>query len=185
MGAPSGSGFGARRASGLSRRRTQFKGPPPSFYKNGGYGSAQTAQERAAATEAFRAREEEAARNQFAWGGSNASGDGNPFGSQPGGGGNGGTGGYAGQTGSWPFQTDMNDVPHFDREGHFRTTSSLEDQLRQGRSKRRKAVQEARREEEFHEGGESAADVLGKFVLYGGTLVIGIAGSSWLMKATQ
>lgn len=29
---------GARPASGLSRRRTQFHGPPPSFYKNGGWG---------------------------------------------------------------------------------------------------------------------------------------------------
>lgn len=30
--------FGARPASGLSRRRTQFKGPPPSFYRSGGWG---------------------------------------------------------------------------------------------------------------------------------------------------
>lgn len=31
--------FGARPASGLSRRRTQFKGPPPSFYRSGGWGA--------------------------------------------------------------------------------------------------------------------------------------------------
>ena len=30
---------GGRPASGLSKRRTQFKGPPPSFYRSGGYGS--------------------------------------------------------------------------------------------------------------------------------------------------
>ncbi|KAF2399199.1 DnaJ-domain-containing protein, partial [Trichodelitschia bisporula] len=30
---------GSRPASGLSRRRTQFKGPPPSFYRSGGYGA--------------------------------------------------------------------------------------------------------------------------------------------------
>ena len=30
--------FGSRPASGLSRRRTQFKGPPPSFYRSGGWG---------------------------------------------------------------------------------------------------------------------------------------------------
>ena len=30
--------FGSRPASGLSQRRTQFKGPPPSFYRNGGWG---------------------------------------------------------------------------------------------------------------------------------------------------
>ncbi|QDS76625.1 hypothetical protein FKW77_007868 [Venturia effusa] len=32
------SGPGGRPASGLSRRRTQFRGPPPSFYQSGGYG---------------------------------------------------------------------------------------------------------------------------------------------------
>lgn len=31
--------FGSRPASGLSRRRTHFKGPPPSFYRSGGWGT--------------------------------------------------------------------------------------------------------------------------------------------------
>ncbi|KAF3491994.1 DnaJ domain-containing protein [Arthroderma uncinatum] len=31
--------FGSRPASGLSKRRGTFKGPPPSFYANGGYGT--------------------------------------------------------------------------------------------------------------------------------------------------
>lgn len=31
--------FGGRPASGLSRRRTHFKGPPPSFYQSGGWGA--------------------------------------------------------------------------------------------------------------------------------------------------
>ena len=31
--------FGSRPASGLSRRRTQFKGPPPNFYRSGGWGA--------------------------------------------------------------------------------------------------------------------------------------------------
>jgi len=30
---------GSRPPSGLSRRRTQFRGPPPSFYREGGYGA--------------------------------------------------------------------------------------------------------------------------------------------------
>ncbi|OJD28795.1 uncharacterized protein BKCO1_1110006 [Diplodia corticola] len=30
---------GSRPASGLSRRRTQFRGPPPSFYRNGAWGA--------------------------------------------------------------------------------------------------------------------------------------------------
>jgi hypothetical protein len=33
---------GGRPASGLSRRQTQFRGPPPSFYKNGGWGEHST-----------------------------------------------------------------------------------------------------------------------------------------------
>ena len=33
----SSTSFGSRPASGLSRRRTQFKGPPPSFYRSGGW----------------------------------------------------------------------------------------------------------------------------------------------------
>lgn len=31
--------FGSRPPSGLSRRRTQFRGPPPSFYQSGGWGA--------------------------------------------------------------------------------------------------------------------------------------------------
>jgi len=31
--------FGSRPGSGLSKRRTQFKGPPPSFYRSGGWGT--------------------------------------------------------------------------------------------------------------------------------------------------
>jgi len=34
----SSSSFGSRPASGLSRRRSQFSGPPPSFYRSGGWG---------------------------------------------------------------------------------------------------------------------------------------------------
>ncbi|EFQ98845.1 DnaJ domain-containing protein [Nannizzia gypsea CBS 118893] len=33
--------FGSRPASGLSKRRGTFKGPPPSFYAHGGYGTSQ------------------------------------------------------------------------------------------------------------------------------------------------
>ena len=35
----SASPVGARPASGLSRRRSQFRGPPPSFYRSGGWGA--------------------------------------------------------------------------------------------------------------------------------------------------
>lgn len=38
QGSYSSSSFGARPASGLNKKRTTFRGPPPSFYKQGGYG---------------------------------------------------------------------------------------------------------------------------------------------------
>ena len=37
-GSSSSTPFGSRPASGLSKRRTQFRGPPPSFYRNGSWG---------------------------------------------------------------------------------------------------------------------------------------------------
>jgi curved DNA-binding protein CbpA len=41
---------GGRPASGLSRRRTQFRGPPPSFYNAGGYGSTSSRREHPSAS---------------------------------------------------------------------------------------------------------------------------------------
>ena len=77
----------------------------------------------------------------------------------------------------------MNDVPHFDREGHFRSTRGVEDQLQRGRSKRRQAWEKRREDaQEEYEQVESTADAAGRFVLYAGTLVVGIAGSSWLLR---
>ncbi|OAL48636.1 DnaJ-domain-containing protein [Pyrenochaeta sp. DS3sAY3a] len=38
QGSYSSSSFGSRPASGLNKKRTTFRGPPPSFYKSGGYG---------------------------------------------------------------------------------------------------------------------------------------------------
>ena len=38
-GSHSSSAFGSRPASGLSKRRTHFRGPPPSFYRSGGWGA--------------------------------------------------------------------------------------------------------------------------------------------------
>ena len=51
--------FGSRPASGLSRRRTQCKGPPPSFYRSGEWGQhgsrrqAQASTAKSAATKAY------------------------------------------------------------------------------------------------------------------------------------
>ncbi|KAE9377731.1 DnaJ-domain-containing protein [Stipitochalara longipes BDJ] len=84
---------GGRPASGLSRRRTQFRGPPPSFYRSGGWGE-HSAKRRAAQE-------------------SGAPGAETPHNTSSGG------GMGPGQT---PFgQGEENDVPHFDREGHLNT----------------------------------------------------------------
>ncbi|KAI9729912.1 MAG: hypothetical protein M1818_008352 [Claussenomyces sp. TS43310] len=96
---------GGRPASGLSRRKTHFQGPPPSFFRNGGWGS-QSARRQAAADES--AANAQAAGQQ-------------PYhGSQEGGMG----------PGQAPFGK-TNDVPHFDREAHLRTHTAQERRRRQ------------------------------------------------------
>lgn len=149
---PSGaSGFspGGRKASGLSRRRGAFRGPPPSFYRSGGWGDAD---EKRRTNQGADPREAEAKRKadrQYA----STSG---PF---------------AGKTGAWPFATDPNDVGHFDREGHFRTQSSIDEQLQKGRQKRRSVLMDAREDMIAEEG---AANSFGKFLQICGLLAVGI-----------
>ncbi|KAH8821151.1 hypothetical protein F5884DRAFT_766797 [Xylogone sp. PMI_703] len=85
---------GGRPATGLSKRRTHFQGPPPSFYRSGGWGA-------------------HSAKRQAAHEGSTASNANSTPGS--------GSNQYAGMgPGQNPFG-DEQDVPHFDREGHLRT----------------------------------------------------------------
>ncbi|PNS14116.1 DnaJ subfamily B member 9 [Sphaceloma murrayae] len=110
---------GGRSPSGLSRRRTQFRGPPPSFYRSGGWG----------AHGAKRAENQAQGRNE---GGAQAEGsrpekgrEGNGDGSfaynEPG-------------TGPGGFGSGFdNDVPHFDREGHYRTQEGVERMRRRAR----------------------------------------------------
>ncbi|KAM0803281.1 DnaJ domain-containing protein [Usnea florida] len=95
----SSTAFGSRPASGLSRRRTQFKGPPPSFYRSGGWG-AQGNKRKAQAEE------------------SQSTGTGEVRG-----------GGF----GTGQGQAGFDDVPHFDREGHYRTQEQ-QDQRRRRRT---------------------------------------------------
>ncbi|KAM3420543.1 hypothetical protein BST61_g3808 [Cercospora zeina] len=113
------SGPGGRSPSGLSRRRTQFKGPPPSFYRSGGWGDfgskRQEASERASHTHEAQGR---AASN--------------PHG---GGGGGMGPGGFA--------QGLDDDVPHFDARGHFKT----QEQIQRERMERNRARVRLRRKQ--------------------------------------
>ncbi|KAL9126290.1 MAG: hypothetical protein Q9217_004639 [Psora testacea] len=90
--------FGSRPASGLSQRRTQFRGPPPSFYRSGGWGS----------HGAKRQDQSGGSTNAFPRASAGSAGPGGGF--SPG----------QGQAGLY------NDVPHFDQESHYRTQQSQE-----------------------------------------------------------
>ncbi|KAL8850144.1 MAG: hypothetical protein Q9221_004905 [Calogaya cf. arnoldii] len=101
--------YGARPASGLSRRRTQFRGPPPSFYRSGGWGShGVKRQKQADSTASAHANAASASSNSGVFG----------------------RGGF-GPAGS-PDGLDF-DVPHFDRDIHIRTQEQ-QDQRRQQRA---------------------------------------------------
>jgi curved DNA-binding protein CbpA len=104
----SASHAGSRPASGLSRRRTQFRGPPPSFYRSGGWGQ-QSEKRSEAASRASHIHE--AAQG----------GPAGPAGTGPGG-----------------FTSGFdNDVRHFDQAGHHRTHSEIERTRHKARRKRR------------------------------------------------
>ncbi|KAF2142322.1 uncharacterized protein K452DRAFT_358146 [Aplosporella prunicola CBS 121167] len=113
---------GARPASGLSRRRAQFRGPPPSFYRNGAWGAHAEKRGAAAAGAAHAAYEAAAADAAEAW---NAAA------------GPAGTGGGFGPgqaTRGWDAG-----VPHWDRRGHARTQESVAASV--ARSRWRRGVQ--------------------------------------------
>ncbi|KAK0754700.1 hypothetical protein B0T18DRAFT_425049 [Schizothecium vesticola] len=89
---------GGRPASGLSRRRATFHGPPPSFYRSGGWG-AHGAKRKAAHDESTGGAEAGGA-----WAGTASEGGMGP-GQNP-----------------WRARNDHDrDVPHWDREAHERT----------------------------------------------------------------
>jgi curved DNA-binding protein CbpA len=124
---------GGRPASGLSRRRTHFQGPPPSFYRNGGWGS-EGAKRQAA--------QESAEPGNFKRGdGPQGPSGGMGYGQQP----------YG----------PANDVPHFDRDGHFRTHSNHE--------KRRMS-----RHVQEEIPSEPSTGIVGNFFLISGILTFGI-----------
>lgn len=141
-----GTPAGSRPATGLSRRRTQFKGPPPSFYRSGGWGSF------------GEKRSEHASKSSHAH---------EAAGAPPSGG-----GGAQDAPGTGPSGFNQgfdNDVPHFDREGHFRTHESVE--RARHRARRKQAAMD-----DMTGGGPS---MLFNFVLLSGvlTVVFGVTGA--------
>ena len=164
-----------RPASGLSRRRGTFRGPPPSFYKSGGWGTGGSSRSR-------REDADDTGQRQHAYARSTHHTDQGP----------GASGEATGDgDGSWPFTTDPNDVPHFDRGSHYRTTTNIESQLRQGRERRRNLLWKAR-SEAIARGSGSGADAIfspeevgmakemRSFSMVVGLLVMG-CGGGWLL----
>lgn len=154
---------GGRPASGLSRRRGTFQGPPPSFFRSGGWGS--------------HAEKRRAAHEESTGTGSAAAGSaGAAAGASSGAGAEGGTGANTGGMGPGqnPYRARSdryNDVPHFDHVAHERTH-------RRHQERRERRMREARGLNPF--GSESgpvaeffivaaivAAGVLGPYLLVG------------------
>ncbi|KAK3903832.1 hypothetical protein C8A05DRAFT_14224 [Staphylotrichum tortipilum] len=104
---------GGRPASGLSRRRGTYQGPPPSFYRSGGWGS-HSAKRRAA-------HEESTGQNQAGYSSHSSSQPPPPPPPPPGASGLGGMG-----PGQDPFG-HQSDVPHFDRAAHERAQRRADD----------------------------------------------------------
>ncbi|KAK8056614.1 hypothetical protein PG993_001841 [Apiospora rasikravindrae] len=96
---------GGRPASGLSKRRSAFRGPPPSFYRSGGWGAHSA--KRSAAHET---RGPSQRWNVGDWRRRRSRSNGRGMG-----------------PGQDPFKGSQDDVPHFDREGHERTGRRTEE----------------------------------------------------------
>jgi curved DNA-binding protein CbpA len=123
QGSHSSAAYGARPASGLNKKRSTFRGPPPSFYKSGGYGR------------------HGAKRAEYAY--SNAQ-EGGEQGKEAGQESYGEWGGFGpGQ------QKQGNDVPHFDDRRHKETQDNVNEHIW---ARRRKLRPRVRLEEEWEKG---------------------------------
>jgi len=124
QGSYSSAAYGSRPASGLNKKRSTFRGPPPSFYKSGGYGKhgAKRAEHAYSNPQPEgEAGSKEAGRESYGeWGG---------FG--------------PGQ------QKQGNEVPHFDNRRHKATHDSVNEHIWARRRKMRSTVKV---EEEWEKG---------------------------------
>ncbi|KAK5663033.1 hypothetical protein OQA88_6448 [Cercophora sp. LCS_1] len=122
---------GGRPATGLSRRRGTFTGPPPSFFRSGGWGS----------YEAKRKAAHEESTGASDTGSESAAGTGS-------------TGGMGPGQNPWKARNDRNyDIPHFDREAHERTQKRHEE-------RRTRRMAKARGLDPFDPEGTPVADFL-------------------------
>ncbi|KAI1861464.1 hypothetical protein JX265_004475 [Neoarthrinium moseri] len=162
---------GGRPATGLSRRRTTFTGPPPSFYRSGGWG-AHGAKRSAAADESTGGFASGAGpagprdhHNDGAWAAASSSSGGSST----------GFGSFGGMgPGQDPFHTEAAS-PHFDREGHERTGRQTEEH--RSRSRRRRMVDGQEVDIEPERGAT------GMFFVIGGVLVLSFMGPFVVSRA--
>ncbi|KAF2262273.1 DnaJ-domain-containing protein [Lojkania enalia] len=117
---------GSRAATGLNKKRGTFRGPPPSFYKAGGYGK-------------HHAKRSEYAHENAPGAGGEA---GQEFGSS-----------YRSHGGYGPGQTEQGRaVPHFDDVRHKRMHDNVNEHINARREKARERASQRVREE-IHRGG--------------------------------
>ena len=123
QGSYSSASFGSRPASGLNKKRSTFRGPPPSFYKSGGYGRHGAKRAEYAHHDPNAEGSQEAPNESY--------GD---FG-----------GGYGpGQ------QKQGHGVPHFDDRRHKETHDSINEHIY---ARRRRTARTVRVEEEYDRAG--------------------------------
>ena len=124
QGSYSSAAFGSRPASGLNKKRSTFRGPPPSFYKSGGYGKHGAK------------RAEYAYSNPHAEAGADAKDAGQES--------------YGDYGGFGPGQQNQgNEVPHFNDRQHREMHENVNEHIWARRRRLRKAVKV---EEEWEKG---------------------------------
>ncbi|KGO44853.1 Heat shock protein DnaJ, N-terminal [Penicillium expansum] len=138
---------GSRPASGLSKRRSAFHGPPPSFYEQGGYGAT--------------------GRQAQGWApngsGSGSAGMGSEFGAGAGAGAGAGT--KHADPEDWEGFIHRNPLNHFNARGHFRT--------QEAEDRRRRERRGTRRIDEDRVGREPGVDqTVSRFFLCSGCLIV-------------
>jgi hypothetical protein len=138
--------FGSRPASGLSKRRGTFKGPPPSFYAHGGYGERASRPGAAGGFYSGSAESPNTGNNNSSSRSSNGT--------------------------TAPTQEDPssfihnNPVWHFNAKGHFKTQAAEDARRQQRRSHQR------RREQEIRDSGvDSSGSLILRFMIVSGILV--------------
>ncbi len=154
---------GGRAASGLSRRRGSFRGPPPSFYRSGGWGVHGEKRHAAHESSAETAHAPDGTMSDADAGARTGTGTGNGTGTGAGAGAAPGMG-----PGQDPFAHRNKEAPHFDSQSHKRT-HRFQDERRAARTAPRPSEQGSEHGSTSGEGHIAAG-----FFIVAGTLAVGV-----------